>query len=242
MRKGLKQIAAVLLCAMVLLPMVPQMEIYTAYAETIAENALYAAPNASGSGSMTDPMALEKALTAVTAGQTIYLLEGTYEFKDTITITESNSGKEGSYKTLRAYPGAEVVLDFSGQAFGKRGIILDGSYWHFYGITICNAGDNGMLLSGDYNVIEMCIFDGNKDTGLQLSRNNTSYSKVEQWPSYNYILNCTSRNNSDPDGEDADGFAPKLTCGNGNVFDGCLAYNNVDLSKFAIFEEKEDAA
>lgn len=228
MRKHIKKILTVALCSILLLPVFPQPNIQTAQAETIAENAIYVAPDATGTGSKSNPMDLQQAITTVAAGQTIYLLEGTYEFSATITIAESNSGKEGQYKTLSAYPGAEVVLDFSKQAFGKRGIALEGSYWHFYGITICNAGDNGMILAGDYNIIEMCVFDGNKDTGLQLSRNNGSYNKVEQWPSYNYILNCTSRNNSDPDGEDADGFAPKLTCGEGNVFDGCLAYNNVD--------------
>ena len=28
--------------------------------------------------------------------------------------------------------------------------------------------------------------------------------------------------------EDADGFAAKLTVGDGNVFDGCISYNNAD--------------
>ena len=229
MKKHIKRVITALLCATILLPANVQGTIHTVQAEEkISENALYAAPAGNGSGLKDSPMDLEKALTTVKAGQTIYLLEGTYKFNKTITIAEDNSGTAGNYKNLRAYPGAEVVFDFADQPFGQRGVILDGSYWHLYGITICNAGDNGMLLAGDYNLIEMCVFDGNQDTGLQLSRNNTSYSKVEQWPSYNYILNCTSRNNSDLDGEDADGFAPKLTCGQGNVFDGCLAYNNVD--------------
>lgn len=223
-KKHLKKMLIAVLCSTFLLPALPQNSVHTAY----AENAIYVAPNGNGTGSESSPMELTKAIETVEAGQTIYLLEGTYELDKTINIPESNSGEEGRYKTLSAYPGADVVLDFSKQPFGKRGIELEGSYWHVYGITICNAGDNGMLLAGDYNLIELCVFDGNKDTGLQVSRNNGKYNKVEQWPSYNYILNCTSRNNSDPDGEDADGFAPKLTCGEGNVFDGCLAYNNVD--------------
>ncbi len=228
MKKQWKRLVTTILCGVLLLPIGAQQRIHTASAEAIAENAIYVAPDASGSGTKNDPTGLLEAITEVKPGQTIYLLEGTYEFSDTVTIPEDNSGLEGQYKMLYAYPGAEVVLDFAEEAFGKRGIALEGSYWHFYGITICNAGDNGMILAGDYNVIELCVFDGNKDSGLQLSRNNSKYTKVEQWPSYNYILNCTSRNNSDPDGEDADGFAPKLTCGEGNVFDGCLAYNNVD--------------
>lgn len=75
----------------------------------------------------------------------------------------------------------------------------------------------------------MCRLEANRDTGLQISRRSSDLSDIADWPSYNLILNCTSYNNMDPaTGENADGFAPKLTCGPGNVFDGCIAYNNVD--------------
>ena len=113
MRKCIKKILTVALCGALLLPLMPQYNIHTASAETIAENAIYVAPNATGSGSVSDPMNLVQAIATVAPGQTIYLLEGTYEFSDTITIAESNSGTEGQYKTLSAYPGAEGVLDFS---------------------------------------------------------------------------------------------------------------------------------
>ena len=182
MKKRLTKIMVAVICSMLVLSAAPG-NLYTVFAEQIEGNAIYVAPGATGSGAEHSPMDLEKAIDVVAAGQTIYLLEGVYEYSDTILIAESNSGTKEQYKTLRAYPGAEVVLDFSGQALGKRGIILEGSYWHFYGITICNAGDNGMLLAGDYNRIELCVFDGNRDTGLQLSRNNGKYNKVEQWPS-----------------------------------------------------------
>ena len=42
------------------------------------------------------------------------------------------------------------------------------------------------------------------------------------------ILNCTSYENADKGYEDADGFAAKLTVGDGNVFDGCIAHHNAD--------------
>lgn len=42
------------------------------------------------------------------------------------------------------------------------------------------------------------------------------------------MLNCTSYGNADRGYEDADGFAAKITVGDGNVFDGCIAYNNAD--------------
>ena len=86
-----------------------------------------------------------------------------------------------------------------------------------------------MMLSGSHNIIERCIFDGNRDTGLQISRKSSSVTDYIEWPSYNSVINCTSRNNCDPATyENADGFAAKLTCGDGNIFDGCISYNNSD--------------
>lgn len=195
-------------------------------------NVIYCSPTGSGSGkTMSDPADVRSAIKSVSAGGTIYLLEGTYKFSEPIIIEESNSGTKGSPKTISAYPGAKAVFDFSGEAVSNtnRGFVLDGSYWHFYGFEVTKAGDNGMLLSGDNNKIEMMVFSNNQDTGLQISRYQTAYAKIADWPSYNTILNCTSKNNcDDATMENADGFAAKLTCGEGNVFDGCMAYNNSD--------------
>jgi hypothetical protein len=66
----------------------------------------------------------------------------------------------------------------------------------------------------------------NGDTGLQIS--GTGSEGFSKWPSNNLILNCTSYDNCDPGMNNADGFAAKLTCGDGNVFRGCIAYNNLD--------------
>lgn len=99
-------------------------------------------------------------------------------------------------KTIKPYNGADVVFDFSGQGDAdgsKRGIVLDGDYWHFYDFEIAKAADNGMLLSGNNNKIERMVFNDNQDTGLQLSRYNTSAATIADWPSNNLILNCTSR-------------------------------------------------
>lgn len=186
-------------------------------------------------GTLKDPMDLLTAINTVKAGNTIWMLSGTYYayemYNAPIIIDENNSGNAFGYKTISSVNGETVTIDFEGMAEegSNRGITLDGSYWHFYDIDICNAGDNGMLLSGDYNIIELCQFYNNHDTGLQLSRYNTSYNSIEQWPSYNTILNCTAYNNKDlATCENADGFAAKLTCGEGNVFDGCISYCNSD--------------
>ncbi len=193
---------------------------------------IYASPDGKGTGqSASDPTDVLTAIKNVPAGGCIYLLEGTYKYTDTILIDQANSGAEGKYKTMSAYNNAKVVFDFTGQAVtsSARGFVLDGSYWHFYGFEIDNAGDNGMLLSGNNNIIEMMVFNNNQDTGLQLSRYRTDAATIPEWPTNNLVKNCTSKNNcDDATMENADGFAAKLTCGEGNVFDGCISYNNSD--------------
>ena len=201
----------------------------------ISADAVYCSPNGSDSakGTKDDPMSVNAAISMAKEKQsiTIYLLGGTYKLDKTIMIEEANSGNSGSFKTIMAYPGDEVIWDFSAMAIAdaNRGVVLDGSYWYFKGFEIKGAGDNGMLLSGDNNIIEMMVFNDNQDTGLQISRYQSAYNTIAQWPSNNLILNCTSKNNCDNKSmENADGFAAKLTCGEGNVFDGCMAYNNSD--------------
>lgn len=193
---------------------------------------IYCSPSGGGDGkTMNTPTDVLTAVGSVKAGGTIYLLDGTYKFDKTILIDQNNSGSAGALKTMSAYPGADVVFDFSAMSVdgANRGIVLDGSYWKFYGFEITKAGDNGMLLSGNNNTIEMMVFNDNQDTGLQISRYRTDCATIDTWPSNNYILNCTSKNNCDNASmENADGFAAKLTCGEGNVFDGCMAYNNSD--------------
>lgn len=201
----------------------------------ISADAIYCSPNGSDSakGTKDDPMSVNAAISLAkeTQGITIYLLGGTYNFNKTILIEEANSGTSGKRNVIMAYPGEDVLWDFSSMTVNgsNRGVVLDGSYWHFKGFEIKGAGDNGMLLSGDNNIIEMMVFNDNQDTGLQISRYNSAYASIDQWPSNNLILNCTSKNNCDNASmENADGFAAKLTCGEGNVFDGCMAYNNSD--------------
>lgn len=187
------------------------------------------------SGSFEDPMDLVTALGKIGAGNTIWMFSGTYYtydmYQKPILIDANNCGTENAYKTVSSINGKRVTIDFDGmqEDGSNRGITLDGDYWHFYDIDICNAGDNGMLLSGNHNIIELCKFYGNHDTGLQLSRYDTSAATVDLWPSHNLILNCTAYNNKDEaTAENADGFAAKLTCGEGNIFDGCISYCNSD--------------
>lgn len=206
--------------------------------QVIDATTLYVSPEAKaydgGKGTLESPMHLTDAIRASKKGTTILLMDGTYEFSSPIMISSDTEKEtptcEAEAKTLRAINPLQVKFDFAGQGYGSsnRGITVNSSYWHVYGIEVYKAGDNGIYIGGNHNVIENCITHDCNDTGIQLGRSSSRYNSIEDWPSYNTIKNCTSYDNHDPSGEDSDGFACKLTTGVGNVFDGCIAYNNVD--------------
>ncbi|WDZ83838.1 cellulose-binding protein [Micromonospora cathayae] len=194
-------------------------------------NVLYAAPGGSdsASGTETNPTTLTSAITRIGAGGTIYLRGGTYRYSQTVTIGQGNNGTSSARKKLFAYPGETPVLNFSAQSEdpANRGLVLGGSYWHVHGLVVERAGDNGILLAGNNNIVERVITRHNRDSGLQLSRL-VADAPRDQWPSNNLVLSTVSHDNVDSDGEDADGFAPKLTVGPGNVFRYTVAHNNID--------------
>ena len=106
--------------------------------------------------------------------------------------------------------------------------MLWGDYWYIKGISVTNTADGqkGIQVAGNNNVLELVKAYKNGNTGIQVSGQSTD--PASKWPKNNLILNCTSFDNSDAAMEDADGFAAKLTTGEGNVFYGCIAYNNAD--------------
>ena len=118
------------------------------------------------------------------------------------------------------------VFDFGGKC---AGMVLAGDYWYFKGFDVTGSADaqKGIQVAGDHNTLDQIETYRNGNTGLQISRYLTT-DEFEDWPSYNLILNCSSYENADKGYEDADGFAAKLTVGNGNVFDGCIAHHNAD--------------
>lgn len=195
------------------------------------EGAIFASPDGSdgAAGTEADPTTLPAAVAAVEPGGQIFLRGGQYDLEDTVTIEPGNSGTSSARTELAAYPGEEPVLDFSAQAedSANRGLAIGGDFWHVYGITVQNSGDNGILLGGDGNVIERVVTRGNADTGLQIARLVAGAPK-EEWPSDNLVVSSESYDNVDSDGEDADGFAAKLTVGEGNVFRDCVSHNNID--------------
>ena len=201
--------------------------------DKINENYVYVSPDASseGTGDAKSPMTFDKAVANAKPDDVLLLADGVYEYALKINIYKSGSPNH-YIKVKRANENGSVTFDFSQMEFDStnRGVQLYANFWHFDGIDFRGAGDNGMYVSGNYNIIENCQFYDNRDSGLQLGRAYSSDKTIDSWPHYNLIKNCTSFANYDDEtyGENADGFAAKLTVGYGNVFDGCIAYRNSD--------------
>jgi hypothetical protein len=180
------------------------------------------------------------AISKVKAGDTVYVRGGTYYYDHCAKIDSSKSGTSEAWRIcFFNYPGEKPVFNYSNQSYSdsSRGILLQGNYWYFKGITICYAGDNGMKLEGSHNIIERCVFHHNHDSGLQIgfghyfvdthpgiSSNDGSYC------CYNYIHNCDSYYNCDEktNGGNADGYGCKMHNGIGIVFRGCRSWHNSD--------------
>tara|TARA_R110002050_G_scaffold286121_2_gene436301 strand:- start:34699 stop:36558 length:1860 start_codon:yes stop_codon:yes gene_type:complete len=160
------------------------------------------------------------AIASASPGEKIYVRGGDYIFDSTINL--DGSGSSGNVISLLAYPdeATRPKFDFSSMAenSSNRGLQVNGAFWHIQGIDVFGAGDNGMFIKGNNNLIEFCTFSENSDTGLQIGNG----------ASNNTILNCDSFYNADSTLENADGFACKLDAGTGNKFIGCRAWQNLD--------------
>lgn len=178
-----------------------------------------------GTGTKEAPIDLATAFQYAAPGQSFVMEGGTYTFKEGLTVLRGVDGTEEAPIVLAPAEGERAVLDFAKEGTGLQ---LWGDYWHIKNIDVCNASDGncGIRLSGHHNILEGIKTYHNGNTGLQVS--GTSEETIDMWPSDNLILNCTSYNNCDEAMEDADGFAAKLTCGEGNVFRGCIAAYNAD--------------
>jgi len=192
---------------------------------------LFAAPNGrdAGAGTQADPTTITAAITRIAAGGTIFLRGGTYNLSQTVTIAQGNNGTSSARKTMSAFQSERPILNFSAQAEdpANRGLAVNGNFWRIFGITVERAGDNGIFVGGSNNIIERTLTRFNRDSGLQLSRISES-TPQSQWPANNLVLSAESHDNADSDGEDADGFAAKLTVGSGNTFRFAVSHNNID--------------
>ena len=204
---------------------------HTVISMTFSGKNLYVSQNGSvfGKGSKDDPIDLLSALQYVKPGQTILLAPGKYYPSSSLWIERGNDGTESARKVLKSEdPANRAVIDFTGSKASGTGFNLYGSYWTIESIDITGTPDDckGLQVAGHHNQIIMVDAYLNGDTGIQIS--GRSSEPAEKWPSHNLIYGCESFGNADPAQNNADGFASKLTSGEGNVFRNCVAHHNVD--------------
>jgi len=191
----------------------------------VENNVIYCSADAkeTGKGTKEDPVALKEAVKYVKPGQTIYLFKGTYT--DPITVGRSISGNEENPINI-------VAEDYDGSVVFTSQITIVGNYIHLYGIYSKDSAGVGIQISGNNNLIDRCVVEHASNTGIQISRSGSASNKAGRvgklWPTDNVVINCTSFDNCDAGRNDADGFAAKLTTGEGNKFVGCIAHNNID--------------
>ena len=203
---------------------------HTVEYKTVENNNIYVSPNgkSNAAGTKDAPMDIYTAVKIAAPGQKILIKEGTYNLSSTVKVERGINGTADAMIYMIADPeaGSRPVFDFGGKC---AGMILAGDYWYFQGFDVTRSADaqKGIQVSGNHNILDRIKAHKNGNTGIQISRY-LGTDQFNQWPAHNTILNCSSYLNADKGYEDADGFAAKLTVGQGNVFDGCIAAYNAD--------------
>jgi len=181
-----------------------------------------------GDGTEESPLDINTAVSYAQPGQTILMKNGVYD--KWITINRSVCGTADKPINLVAESISTDGID--GVVLSGAGLTIIGSYWHVYGLYVKDSSGVGIQVSGNYNTIDMCTVNHAANSGIQISRNGgaDNYAGIQGklWPTGNLIKNCESFDNCDAGRNDADGFAAKLTCGEGNRFYGCISHNNID--------------
>lgn len=169
---------------------------------------------------------------AASAGDTVWIRGGVYEFSGTeiqIGVLFNKSGQDGKRINYFAYQDEKPILDFFKLATAVRikGFSVTGNWIHIRGIEIrgvqqilTNTNESwGIRVDGgSNNIFERLNLHHNEGPGLFIAGGGN-----------NLVLNCDSHHNYDPDrgGENADGFGGHSNQP-GNVFRGCRAWFNAD--------------
>jgi len=168
---------------------------------------------AAKSTTVTTEAALKAAVASAVAGDVI-TISGTINLTSTLQLLASGT----SSSKINISGG---TLNCSGMPAGSWGVKVNGSYWNIQNMTIKNAPSCGIVFqTGGYNYVYNVTTSGNGDSGLQIynggHHNNITYSHSND----NYDAGAG--------GENADGYACKLSAGQGNKFDHCVANHNSD--------------
>jgi hypothetical protein len=172
------------------------------------------------------------------APRTICVKSGTYNMTERLEFRKTRMGTANNRLILQGAPGLSLaqrpVFNFSSQprlTCGENpdnigGLTVNANYVTVKNLVVRNANDTCILVQGTQGLIENVLTHDCADTGIQIS----SGGDFTGSGTSNTIKNCDSHSNNDSqcDGENADGFAIKEGTGTGNVFTGCRAWNNAD--------------
>ncbi|MGN0808042.1 MAG: right-handed parallel beta-helix repeat-containing protein [Candidatus Coproplasma sp.] len=131
------------------------------YNAAVVSNAIYAAPNGNGDGTIDSPYSLQDGLDEVKAGQTLYLRGGIYSTSDADGWFINCKGSENNFITIRNYPGEKAIIEntYKGdEAYGfqfedgTKYILLEGieissvQSQCAYGIVFWGNGQNNIII------------------------------------------------------------------------------------------------
>jgi hypothetical protein len=172
------------------------------------------------------------------APRSICVKSGTYTMTERLEFRKTRMGTASNRLILQGAPGVTLaqrpVFDFRTQtrlSCGANpdnigGLTVNAHFVTVKNLVVRGANDNCILVQGTQGLIENVLTYECADTGIQIS----SGGEYMGTGTNNTVTNCDSHSNNDTQcqGENADGFAIKEGTGAGNVFTGCRAWNNTD--------------
>jgi hypothetical protein len=170
--------------------------------------------------------------------RTVCIKAGTYAMNTRFEFKKTRMGTSSNQIIVQGDPNSTTkpVLDFSTQprvSCGDNpsdgnlgGITMNADYTVLRNLELKGANDNCIKVQGAHDLVDRVVVHGCADAGIQIS----SGSGYTGSGTNNTILNCDSYQNNDTqcNGENADGFAVKEGTGTGNVFRGCRSWDNAD--------------
>jgi hypothetical protein len=170
--------------------------------------------------------------------RTVCIKAGTYAMNTRFEFKKTRMGTASNRIIVQGDPNSTTkpVLNFASQprvGCGDNpddgnlgGLTVNADYVTVKNIVVQGANDNCIKVQGANGLIEGVVARQCADAGIQISAG----SGYTGSGTNNTVLNCDSYQNNDTqcNGENADGFAAKEATGTGNVFRGCRAWDNAD--------------
>jgi len=140
--------------------------------------------------------------------------------KSGTTVTVSGSYSVSAKITVPSGVTVKGPATFNFTSSGSDGFYVgsSGANVTLQSLTVKGA-NHGIMVYGSGCKITSCTATGNHNTGIEL---------IESSSKNNTVSGCTSFNNADSSGGNADGFGAKQNTSTGNKFSNCTAYSNSD--------------